>query len=164
MTGCFKKSCIISVIGVFVFLQSYEYIVHGHLLTSLYRQTPSLWRTLEEMNQLFPLVIAKNLALAMIFTCFFKKFRKGWSACKSGAVTDSKLDPATTPCPINSGGLCFGWKLGLIFGIQMAACYIYMPISPELAVAWFFTGLVEGLGVGILLGICCRNQGMCASK
>ena len=106
--------------------------------------------------------VAVDGLLAIVFTCFFKKFRKCAAACHCGpecacgpncpckiAVADKN-----SCCPIKSGGLCFGLKIGLIMGILMASTYIYMPIPSSLAIKWFFAYLVEGIGIGAVLGIC----------
>ena len=61
--------------------------------------------------------------------------------------------------------MCFGIKIGLLLGIWNAGAYVYLPIPQQLAIAWFFTGLVEGIGAGIILGIVCKGKsGMCEAK
>ncbi len=149
-------SCLISVVAVFVFLNLYGMLVHGHLLMADYQATANLWRTQEEMQTMCIGWLAYYAVLSIILTCWFKKSRSAFAACSTTS--------APSCCPIKSGGLCFGLKLGLLMGTMMASSYLYMPIPGELAVKWFFTGLVEGLGIGVILGMTCRGKTNCDMK
>lgn len=148
---CINKTCLISVIAVFIYLIGYGYVVHEIILKPDYLATADMWRTPEEMAAFFPWCLLYPLAFAMIFTCLFKKFRMGMA---SGCP-----ESAGSCCPIKSGGLCFGIKLGLLLGLLMAQSYIWMPIPYDLAVKWFFAGLGQGVGVGIILGMLCGKAG-----
>jgi len=166
MKNCPKKNCLISVLAVIIFMMAYNYVVHQVLLKPDYAATASLWRTPEDMKNFCGGWIAYYVIFAMVVTCFFKKFRKATGTCHCGpecacgpncpckiAVADAK-----SCCPIKSGGACFGLKLGLIMGLNMGITYFYMPIPMDLAIKWFFTGLVEGLGIGIVLGMVCKGK------
>lgn len=145
VSECNKKACVISFIAALAFVFGYDWFVHGQLLKADYEATASLWRTPEEMEQFWPWCIAYHIALAAILTCLFKKFRKGVLACCP--------DSANTCCPIKTGGLCFGVKIGLLLGIVHASSYIWLPIPGSLAIKWLLTGLGQGIGVGVILGI-----------
>jgi hypothetical protein len=151
MTIC-KKTCIFSALAVFIFLAAYNFVVHGILLKSLYMETAPLWRPVEEIHALMPWSWVQYAVLALVFTCLFKKCRTKAGEC------GTKPDVATTSCPIQSGGVCFGMKIGLLMAVNCAACYIYMPIPGTLAAAWFAASLFEGIGAGILLGVICRAK------
>lgn len=151
MSKCMNKSCLISVIAVTAFLMGYGYVVHEIWLKPDYVATAHMWRTPEEMAAFFPFCLIFPIGLAMLFTCLFKKFRMGLATCCP--------DSANTCCPIKSGGLCFGIKLGLILGLLMSNAVIWMPIPTDLAVKWFFAGLGEGIGVGVILGMLCGKSG-----
>lgn len=158
-SSCNKKACIISVVAVTLFLMAYGWLVHGVVLKPDYDATASMWRSEEEMQQFFPFCMLFPIAFAMIYTCLFKKFQKGLIACCPEA--------GNTCCPIKSGGMCFGLKLGLLLGLLMAQGYMWLPIPLSLAVKWFVAGLVEGLGVGIILGMIsgkCSNNTSCEVK
>lgn len=149
-TACNKKACLISIVAVTLFLMGYGYVVHQIWLMPDYQATADMWRTPEEMKAFFPWCMLFPIAFAAIFTCLFKKFQKGYAVCCP--------ESAGSCCPIKSGGMCFGLKLGLLLGLLMAQSYIWMPIPYELAVKWFFAGLGEGLGVGIILGMITRKM------
>ncbi len=144
------KTCLISVVAVFAFMMGYDWFVHGHLLKADYEATANLWRTPEEMQQFFPYCLAYHAILAMVLTCLFKKFRAGVSACCPEA--------ATACCPIKSGGICFGIKIGLLLGVVGASPYIWLPIPGALALKWFVASCVQGLGVGAILGMLCKGK------
>jgi hypothetical protein len=44
-------------------------------------------------------------------------------------------------------------------GMGMGCAYFYMPIPMSLGIKWFATGLVEGLGIGAILGMFCKGSG-----
>jgi len=143
------KTCIISFIAVFIFLNLYSMLVHGNLLMADYEMTPELWRTPEEMEAFgawWPLYYA---LLAMILCCWFKKTKACMGPCNKDAEK---------PNSSMAAGVCFGVKLGVLMGLMMGSSYLYMPVSLDLAVKWFFTGLFEGIGVGIILGVTCRDR------
>ena len=153
-TTCNMKSCLLSVIAVTVFLLVYGYVIHEIFLKADYMATKRLWRSAKAMEELAIWGVLFNIAIAMVFTCMFKKFQMGYAACK-GQSGDQK-------CPVKSGGLCYGIGLGLLLGLLMAQSYIWMPIPVDLAVKWFFTGLFEGIGVGVILGMLYKpNAGSC---
>lgn len=144
-TQCNKKACIISFIAVLAWLFGYDWFVHGTLMKADYEATASLWRTPEDMQQLWSWCIAYHVVLAAVLVCFFKKFRKGYSACCP--------ESQNTCCPIKTGGVCFGLKVGLIMGLMHVSSYLWMPIPGALAVKWFVIYLVQGIGAGAVLGI-----------
>ncbi len=153
---CKVSACLIPMVAVFIFLFGYNCLVHGHLLMADYAQTPALWRTDAEMQQLAPMWFAYYVALAAVLTCWFKKTKSVFACAPT---------PGEKPscCPIKSGGCCFGLKLGLLMGLLMACGYLYMPISSTLAIKWFFTGLFEGLGAGMVLGMTCKASATCST-
>lgn len=159
-THCKKKTCLISVVAVTLFLCAYSYLIHHKLLAADYAATSNIWRSKEEMAGLGVYWPIYHLLLAMVVTCWFGKTR----ACLASCGTES----ATTCCPVKSGGLCFGLKLGLIMGLGMGVAYLYLPIPFTLAVKWFLAGFVEGLGIGAILGMLCKDKacgtGACGTK
>lgn len=154
---CCPVQCAISFIAVLVFLFAYDWLVHGHLLMADYQATASLWRPEAEMQALWPWCIAYHVALAAVITCFFKKFKKGMAACCP--------ESCETRCPIKSGGVCFGMKVGLILALSHSVNYIWLAIPGDLAVKWFAAYLIQGIGAGAVLGIVSggKGKGSCAT-
>ncbi len=158
------KTCLISFVGVYAFIMLYTFVVHGQLLKADYEATASLWRPMEEMQTMAVWCWLYHGLLAAIVTCWFKKVR----ACHAACSTSCSTEAATTCCPVKSGGLCFGVKLGLVLGLTHAASYIWMPIPQTLAIKWFFSELFMGIGIGAVLGMLCRgkscDKGGCEAK
>ncbi len=150
------KTCMISMVAVFAFLMGYDMFVHGTLLKADYEATAALWRPEAEMKEMFVFCFLYHLVLAATITCLFKKFRAGYSACCPEA--------ATACCPIKSGGVCFGLKIGVLMGAISAASYIWLPIPGALAIKWFIASLVQGIIAGAILGMLCKGKGDCGTK
>lgn len=163
--GKCMKTCIVSFIAVFAFIFGYDFVVHGMLLKPDYEATAQLWRTEEEMQQLGMWCLIYHGLLAALFTCWFKKSNCNCAICNKGQCSTTGA-AGTTCCPMKSGGLCFGIKIGLLMGILHASSYIWMPIPGNLAIKWFFTGLFQGVGVGVILGMIkgCMSKGSCEAK
>lgn len=127
---------IISVIAVFAFMFAYEYVVHGQLLMPLYNETPSLWRPMDAMMNFMPWMIVTSLALAAVITYLFTRHyeAKGYGE-----------------------GARFGLYIGLILGLMQFGAYYYLPISLNMALAWFVAYVIEGVGVGLVLSAVYRR-------
>ena len=150
------KTCIISVIAVFAFLFGYDWLVHGQLLKADYEALKGIIsvRADEEMKQYFIWCIAYHALLAAVITCWFKKVR----ACHAACATECATTAATTCCPIKSGGLCFGIKVGLLLALAHTSVYIWLPIPGALAVKWFVAYVVQGAIAGCILGMICKSK------
>ena len=126
-----------SIIAVFIFVFIYELIIHGFLLNSIYRQTPSVWRTPEEMQANMPILMLFQLALAVVSTFIFSQwFKEGGT----------------------KNGLIFGLYFGIIAAILNSSWYLFLPVSTTLGWGWFVTSLAQGLGIGLILGSIYRNK------
>ncbi len=127
---------VLSVVAVFIFMFAYEFVVHGHLMMPLYNETPQLWRPEAEMQaNLFPWGILSGVGLALVVTWLFTRHYE------------------------NKGlheGVRFGLWLGLLMGVMQFGAYNYLPISLNLALAWFAVMLVEGIGMGVVLSLTYR--------
>lgn len=146
------KTCLLSVIAVIIFTFVYDWLVHGFALKALYLGSAQAFRTVPEMEAMMPYCIAFHVLMAIVVTCFFKNY-KNYSP--EACAADPELAKKCTPC---ARGICFGVHLGLIFGLGMFASYIMFPVSLELAIAWFFTGLLKGVGIGLVLSCLCKKK------
>jgi hypothetical protein len=119
------------IISVYVLVFVYAYVVHGYLLVDIYRQTPQLWRSPEDMSAYFPVMLISEIAFSIIFTLGY-------------AFLQEKLS-----------GALKGWQYGLGMGAAFAAIqfgvYAYMPISLTLAILWAVDALVEPVLCGVLI-------------
>ena len=119
-------------IALFAFIFVYESLIHGHLLLSLYSQTPNAWRDFADIKSLVPYNIGIMLLLAFWITFIFTRFFNtgGWK-----------------------NGVKFGFYLGVLSGIQAAGAYYYLPITFTLTIAWFIFGVIESTLGGLLIGM-----------
>lgn len=125
------KRFLLAALALFVFIFLYEWIVNGIFLTDVYKETPRVWRSPQEMSANFPLVIGFQLALALWLTFAFSQLYR------DGGIAN---------------GLLFGLFFGVFAGLLTAYWYVWLPVSPKLGWSWFTSGLGEGLGGGLLLG------------
>lgn len=126
------KRYLAAVIGLFIFIFLYEFLVHGVLLMNMYQATSTVWRNLAEMQANMPLAMGFQLAFsawtAFVFTQLYK---------------DGGL----------KNGLLFGLYFGVFAGILTASWYLHLPVPAVLGWSWFASGIVEGLGAGAVLGL-----------
>lgn len=131
------KRYIAASVALFVFIFLYELFVHGYLLMGFYQQTVHVWRSFEQMATEMPLAMGYQLALstwtAFVFAQLFP----------SGGVEN---------------GIRFGLYFGVFAGILTASWYLWLPVPLALSWSWLASGVVEGLGGGLILGAIYRAQ------
>ncbi len=136
----FKKSCLYSVVGGFVFLFGFNWLYHGVVLSGAYEATADMWRTPAEMEELKWWSFGSQLLIVVLLASLYDKMK-----CCKGI----------------QGGVCFGVLAGLLLAVLDASSYIYMPIPESLAVAWAIGGIVSGVGLGIIFSYfksCCETS------
>lgn len=137
--SCAKKCVgkwLLASLPVFIFTFAADFLIHGIWLEPLYKQTAAMWRSEAEMQQYFPLCILFHVMQAVLITALFNKCRGG---CENVCIVKN--------------GLCFGVIMGLFLAALHSSAYIYMPIPGEMAVKWFISGIVNGIGSGLILAV-----------
>lgn len=158
MTECSKSKCLIAVIAVFVFIFGFDWVFHGHFLMGMYEETASVWRPIEEMEKFFPLCLLYHAVMALVYTCWYKKFIV-YSTPSCLGTGDAK------PCCPHKRSICFGLFIGLINGFGMASWYIHLPVPEALAFGWLAAGVLQGIGVGLVLSFVYKSKsGECSVK
>ncbi len=155
MMNCSKsncvKRCLIPAIAAFIFIFLFDWIFHGMLLMPLYEATSSVWRPQAEAQQLMPWMFFHQLALAVLFTCLFKKTCSvKVTACTS--TPDASQNENKKCCPYKRG-ICFGATIGLIVGVIHSMSYVWLPIPMTLALAWLAGSVTQGIGIGLILSL-----------
>lgn len=116
---------------LFVFIFSYEMLIHDYILLNLYQTTQEVWRDFAEMEANLLLIICYQLVLsAWSVFIFCKLFREGGIR----------------------NGLRFGLCFGVLGGILTASWYLWLPVPVKLGLGWLLCGIGEGLGGGLVLG------------
>src|SRR5438132_11816718 len=119
------KRWLLASVAVFVVIGVLEFLVHGVLLSGLYKQTASVWRPEAEMRQMMWIFWAGYLVFAPFFALIYVKgYEKG------------------------KPGLGQGFRYGLYVGAMLSVMssfvwYVILPIPPVLAFYWFLATLVE---------------------
>ena len=108
-----------------------EFLIHGFLLSGVYKETASVWRPGAEMKSLFGLMIVGQF----LFGVFF------------GIVFAQGYEP-------RRGALGQGFRYGLIMASMLAPMnslgwYVILPIPQSLCFLWFTAGFVEIVLLGL---------------
>ena len=119
------KNMIVSFIVLFAVIFGYEFVTHGCLLSDLYDQTSSLWRSDADMqaNWHYMFLAQASFAAAFVYMC-----------CKMG---DSKCTPVKC-----------GFTVGLLLAASQMGSYVVMPVPCMLTCAWMLIGFGKGLLCG----------------
>lgn len=157
-TNCSSQGCLVkwlvAAAVTFAVLFGCGYVIHHIWLMPIYQQTVALWLLMDQMQQMFPLLMLYYVALALIISALFCKIKKAkMAACATdGSMSECRI--GGRHCPIKFG-ICFGLLIGLFMGVQCAGSYIWMPIPKELAVKWLIGDVVQGLIIGVVLSLLC---------
>lgn len=130
------KRYFFSSIILFLFIFLSDFVVHGQLLKGLYEQTKHLWRSEEEMETYFSVMLMVQIAMALLISYMFTRNYEGRGIGE---------------------GIRFGALIGCFWGIMMAGAYAYMPVPNTLAYAWAVSGFVQGVLAGIILSFTYKN-------
>jgi hypothetical protein len=120
-------------LALFAFFFFYEWFLNGFVLSPFYEETAAIWRPYDEMmaNMSKTMIMQFLLAAwtAFVFTRFYQQ--------KDAGIKQ---------------GLIFGLYFGVFAGLLTATWYLWLPVPATLGISWFFGGLVEVLGGGLVLG------------
>ena len=125
-----KKRAIAAVITVFIIWTILDFIMHGVILNDAYKNTATLWRSMEEMKMV--LIYVGTLIFSIVFVTIYTVF-------------------------FSEKGLIPGLKYGLLFGLGVGfsmgyGSYAVMPIPHSMAFIWFIGTLIETTVAGLVLG------------
>ena len=123
------KKQILSVVVITVLWKIFDYIFHCKLLHTEYMNTDSLWRSMEDVNQIYTLI--SSFLLALVFTVIYQRL----------IVNKSQ-----------ETGLQTGLWVGILVGLGMASSYLWMPISIKMALVWFIASIVQYGVAGAVVG------------
>ena len=118
----YSKQIMLTGLTLVTFL-ALDWLFHFQLLGSSYDTLSYLWR---DMNEMYWLNWANYVVESYLYVCLFSMF---------------KSDKLTS----------LGIGVGLIVGLGMASCYIYMPVTAYMAFIWFLAGLTRSVAVAVIL-------------
>ncbi len=129
------KRWLLASVAVFVVLAALEFLIHGVLLSDLYRQTAAVWRPEAEMQKMMWIFWVGMLVFAPFFALIYVKgYEKG------------------------KPGLGQGFRYGLYLGVMLSVMhsfgwYVILPIPLALTFWWFVGTLVEFIAAGVAAGL-----------
>lgn len=126
-----KKQWVLASLAVVAVMWVVETIIHGFMLSRIYQETATVWRPMEAMQGMMPLMWLGYFLFAPFFVYIYAK----------------GYEPNEQP-------LDQGLRFGLVFGIGLAAMhslgwYAVLPIPPALAFQWFLAGVTVYAVAGI---------------
>jgi hypothetical protein len=124
---------VISIIVVFIAVFATDFLIHGLWLSSLYGSTNELWRPEAEMSsgKYMGWMIGGQLLAAITFTTL-------WAV---GFAQHGKLSCA----------VLFGLFMALFSQTHTLISYAVQPLPMELVWKWLFSGVVQGIVLGIIV-------------
>ena len=126
-----NKTFWIGWIAVYVVMQIYGYLVHEIGLSDTYKSLASVFRPREEMDSMMWMMMVGGAVSLLVFCLVFTIGREGKGIME---------------------GIRYGTLMGLFFSIpQSVDSYVVYPLTSNLAVAWFATGVVGFMIAGAVL-------------
>lgn len=123
-----NKTFWIGFIVVYIVWQAIDFVVHGVMLSDAYTSMWAVFRPEGQLNDLRWMMYVSSAAYLLLF-CYI--FTRGYEAKGVGE------------------GLRYGLLMGLFLAIPMAVdSYAVYPLSANLAVIWFVTGVVSFMIAG----------------
>ncbi|MFH1067291.1 MAG: hypothetical protein V1746_05265, partial [bacterium] len=120
-----------AVLAVFVAWSALDFVLHGVILSSIYKETAHFWRPEAEMKIVLMYVV--SLLMAVFFTMLY-----------AALVQPKRL----------LSGFRYGMLTGLMMGVSMGlGSYCVMPIPASLAWGWFLGTWVEMIVAGVIVGL-----------
>lgn len=126
-----KKQWALASLAVAAVLWVLEMIIHWFILSRIYQETATVWRPMEAMQSMMPLMWLGYILFAPFFVYIYAK----------------GYEPKEQP-------LDQGLRFGLVFGIGLSAMnslgwYAVLPIPGALAFQWFLAGVTIYAAAGI---------------
>jgi hypothetical protein len=125
------KRFILAFIAAYIFTFFWGWLLNGVLLKDIYAQTPTLWRSQNEMMSLFHWII---IGQALVILAFVMIYASGFAG----------------------GGVIAGIRLGILLeiaaiGMRMGF-YAVQPFPGKLIVYGSVSGLIEMIVTGVIVG------------
>ena len=123
----------LAVIAGFAFIFATDFLIHGVWLAGDYKATAALWRPEEEMQRRLVYMLVAQFVCALAFLYIWAK--TGW---RRRSIAD---------------GCAFGLWMGLFQQITTIILYVVAPLPLQLAIKWFFVGILQAVLLGALAAL-----------
>ena len=123
---------LLAIVVAFVVIFATDFLIHGIWLKPDYDATKAIWRPEGEMHSYFQLMMLAQILCATAFMIIWAQGFAGHSvAC----------------------GIQFGIVMGIFQQVWAIVDYVVLPMPGELAVKWYFSGLVQAALIGIVAAL-----------
>lgn len=126
-----NKSLLITIVVAFIVIFATDFLIHGVMLSSVYKATPQLWRPEAERMSYMPWLSAGEFLAAVAFSVL-------WAV---GFAQNAKL----------TCSLKFGVTMGLFSQANTLISYAMTPLTSGLAIDWFIAGLAQAALLGVVV-------------
>ena len=126
------KRLILAILAGWVVVFATDYLIHELWLGPVYAATKPLWRPESEMHTHFCWMFCAQF---LIDTTFVIVWAKGFAGRSIGAAVS------------------FGLLMGVFQQTWAIILFVVMPLPAELAIKWFFAGLVQAVLLGIVTSL-----------
>jgi hypothetical protein len=126
------KRLVLAIITGWVVLLATDFLIHHFWMGPIYEATKTIWRPDDEMLARFSWMF---FAQFLIVATFVIIWAKGFSGRSIGT------------------GATFGLLMGLFQQTWAIILFVMLPIPGELALKWFFAGLVQAVLLGIVTSL-----------
>lgn len=117
-----NKTLWIGFVVVFVLMQAYGYLIHQVLLTDTYMSLASAFRPEAEMMGMMWMMMVGSVVSLFLFCYIFTRGYEGKGIAE---------------------GIRYGLLIGVFFSVPMSVDqYVVYPLTGQLAVIWFVTGVI----------------------
>ena len=128
---------ILAIVVAFIVILGSDMLIHEVWLKPDYEAAKSIFRPDADMQSRFHWLIVAQVLCAMTFVIIWAK----------GVVSGSV-----------GNGIGFGLLMGLFQQIWVLVNYVVFPLPADLAVKWFFSGLVQAVLIGITTALVYRPR------
>lgn len=126
------KRLLLAILTGWVVVFATDYLIHELWMGPVYAATKPLWRSESEMPAYFCWIL---VAQFLIVTTFVIVWAKGFAGRSIGAAVS------------------FGLLMGIFQQTWAIILFAVMPLPAELAMKWFFAGLVQAVVLGIVTSL-----------
>ena len=123
---------ILTIIVVSVVIYAFDFLYHGILLGSSYKETAEAWRPEEEMMKRIPLQIACYFLIAIGF-CTIWAFGFPDKGVKCGII--------------------YGFFLGIMGTGGMLINFVFVPIPDQFMLSWTIGAMISSILAGIITAL-----------
>src|SRR5688572_11847754 len=126
------KRLLLAVLAGWVLVFATDFLIHELWMGPVYAATKSLWRPEADMPTYFCWIL---VAQFLIVTTFVIVWARGFAGGSMGAA------------------VTFGLLMGVFQQTWAIILFAVMPVPAELAIKWFFAGLVQAVLLGIVTSL-----------